>query len=88
MGNQCGGVFIKLRCVFCAYVLTNAIICAKIKIQGLCGCTIGGAIGASFGYAIGLMVGSLFEMEIADKSIIDHIRDFVYFTLEDWFNTD
>ncbi len=39
---------------------------------------LGNAVGGAVGFAIGTLAGLLLEIKVNDKSIIDHIRDWVY----------
>lgn len=51
------------------------------KIGALIGSAIpglGNVIGASIGYGLGLLVGFLLDLQVGDKSIIEHIRDGIF----------
>ena len=39
---------------------------------------VGTAIGTAVGYLVGLGVNWLMELDVNGKSVIDHVRDFVY----------
>lgn len=61
------------------------------KIGGIVGSFIpipivGTVVGTAAGYLIGLGVSALLELNIDGKSVIDHVRDWVYDTWNSWFN--